>query len=73
MTLTVVSLLQVYICCMKIQFCSVGKSHEAYIKQGIEDFTLRVSKYFPAEWILIQAPKNAASLSETELKDRKQN
>jgi 23S rRNA (pseudouridine1915-N3)-methyltransferase len=53
---------------MKIQFCSVGKPHEAYIKAGVEDFTKRVSRYFPADWQMIAPPKNAASLDEKELK-----
>lgn len=54
--------------CMKIQFWSVGKPHEAYIKAGVEDFTGRTGKYFPVEWMVIAPPKNAASLNENELK-----
>lgn len=53
---------------MKIQFWSVGKAHDAYVKTGIEDFTKRITKYFAAEWTIIQPPKNAASLSEKDLK-----
>jgi 23S rRNA (pseudouridine1915-N3)-methyltransferase len=53
---------------MKLVFCSVGKQHDAYVKAGIEDFTGRIQKYFPAEWLIIPALKNAASLSEAELK-----
>ncbi|MDE3145387.1 MAG: 23S rRNA (pseudouridine(1915)-N(3))-methyltransferase RlmH [Bacteroidota bacterium] len=53
---------------MKIQFWSVGKAHDAYVKTGIEDFTKRINKYFAAEWTIIQPPKNAASLSEKDLK-----
>jgi 23S rRNA (pseudouridine1915-N3)-methyltransferase len=53
---------------MKIQFWSVGKPNEAYVKAGIEDFTKRINNYFQADWLLIAAPKNAGSLSETELK-----
>ncbi len=53
---------------MKIQFWSVGKQHDAYVKDGIVDFTKRINKYFSAEWMLIAAPKNAASLTEKELK-----
>lgn len=53
---------------MKIQFWSVGKTHEAYIKQGVEDFTNRCGKYFSTEWLIIASPKNAAALSEQELK-----
>ncbi len=53
---------------MKIQFYSVGKPHEAYIKAGVDDFTKRVSRYFSADWQIIPPPKNAASLDEKELK-----
>jgi 23S rRNA (pseudouridine1915-N3)-methyltransferase len=53
---------------MKIQLWSVGKPHEPYIKAGVEDFTKRINNYFPAGWNIIPPPKNAAHLSETELK-----
>jgi 23S rRNA (pseudouridine1915-N3)-methyltransferase len=53
---------------MKILFLSVGKPHEAYVHAGIEDFTNRITKYFPVAWQLIPAPKNAASLQESALK-----
>lgn len=55
---------------MKISMWSVGKAHEAYVQAGIDDFTKRINKYFPAEWQLIAPPKNAGSLSETELKKK---
>lgn len=57
-----------YLRFMKIQFWSVGKSHEKYIKDGVEDFTGRIGKYFRVEWNIIPPPKNAAVLSENELK-----
>lgn len=53
---------------MKIQLWSIGKAHEAYVKHGIEDFTGRISKYFPVEWQIIGPPKNAGVLGEAELK-----
>ena len=53
---------------MKIQFWSVGKPHEAYAKAGIEEFTKRINNYFTADWHIIPPPKNAANLSESELK-----
>ena len=55
---------------MKIAFWSVGKAHEGYVREGIEDFTKRVSKYFPVQWHIIPVPKNAAALSEAELKKK---
>ncbi len=53
---------------MKIILCSIGKAHEEYIKPGTDDFTKRITNYFPAEWLLIPPVKNAASLPEKELK-----
>ena len=55
---------------MKIQFWSIGKNHEAYIKTGVEDFTRRISNYYPVEWNIIPVPKNAGMLSEMDLKKR---
>ena len=53
---------------MKIVFCAMGKPHEAYIRLGVDDFTARVSRYFPVEWHIIPPPKNAAVLQEAALK-----
>jgi 23S rRNA (pseudouridine1915-N3)-methyltransferase len=55
---------------MKISFWSVGKAHEGYVKNGVEEFTKRISNYFPVQWHLIPAPKNAGMLSEVDLKKR---
>ena len=55
---------------MKLQFWSVGKSHEAYVKPGIEAFTRRISNYYPVQWNLIPMPKNAGMMSEMDLKIR---
>jgi len=52
---------------MKIQLWSLGKTHEPYVKQGIDEFTARASRYFKVEWVLLPAPKNAAAMSEPEL------
>jgi 23S rRNA (pseudouridine1915-N3)-methyltransferase len=53
---------------MKIQFWSIGKPHEKYIKEGVEDFISRITKYFKVEWNIIAPPKNAGVMSEVELK-----
>ncbi len=53
---------------MKLQLISLGKAHEAYIKTGVEDFTGRIGKYFPAAWQIIAPPKKAAAMDEKELK-----
>ncbi len=53
---------------MKIYFWSIGKVHESYVKEGIENFTKRISHYYNVEWKLIPPVKNASSLSNTDLK-----
>ena len=55
---------------MKLQLWSIGKNHDPYVKEGIEDFTHRLSKYYPAKWTIIPTPKNAGMLSEMDLKKK---
>ena len=55
---------------MKIQLWSIGKNHEPYVKAGVEEFTQRISKYYPVQWNLIPPPKNAGMLSEMDLKKK---
>ena len=55
---------------MKISFWSVGKNNESYVKEGVEDFTRRISRYFKAEWNIIPMPKNSGILPEMELKKK---
>lgn len=55
---------------MKFQFWTVGKTHEPYVKAGVELFTKRISNYYQVDWNLIPAPKNAAMLSEMDLKKK---
>ncbi len=55
---------------MKISLWTIGKENDSNVKGGIEEFTKRISKYFPVKWMIIPLPKNAGSLSETDLKKR---
>ena len=55
---------------MKISFWSVGKTNEAYVKAGVEEFTKRIARYFKVEWDIIPVPKNAGMLSEQDLRKR---
>lgn len=55
---------------MKLQFWSIGKSHEAYIRPGVEEFSKRISRYYPVEWVLIPLPKNAGMMSEMDLRKK---
>jgi 23S rRNA (pseudouridine1915-N3)-methyltransferase len=53
---------------MKFQFWSVGKPHEDYVKEGIEDFTKRISKYYPVQWKIITPAKQTITSAEGEIK-----
>jgi len=53
---------------LKITLLSIGKPHDSNLKQAIEDFTKRISNYFPVEWLVIAPPKNAGVLSMDDLK-----
>lgn len=55
---------------MKLQFISVGKAHEPYVKDGVEMFTKRICHYYFADWHIISPPKNSAALSEIDLKKK---
>lgn len=43
---------------MKIHLWSVGKKNERQYDEAINDFTQRISKYFPVEWKLLSPSKN---------------
>ncbi|MCW3116901.1 MAG: ribosomal large subunit methyltransferase [Chitinophagaceae bacterium] len=55
---------------MKLHFWAIGKNNEPYVKEGVEDFTKRISKYYPVEWSIIPVPKNAGMMSEMDLKKK---
>lgn len=53
---------------MKIQLWSVGKSHETYVEQGIQDFTKRIGKYYPVEWRLFSPARQTTNSLEADIK-----
>jgi 23S rRNA (pseudouridine1915-N3)-methyltransferase len=55
---------------MKLQFWSIGKAHEPFVKEGIAIFTNRISNYYPVDWHIIPPPKNSAQLPEVEIKKK---
>jgi len=55
---------------MKLHFWAIGKAHEPYVKPGVEEFTKRISNYYPVEWNIIPMPKNAGMMSEMDLKKK---
>jgi 23S rRNA (pseudouridine1915-N3)-methyltransferase len=42
---------------MKIWLISFGKQQDASTKEALEDFTRRVTRYFPCEWKLLKPSK----------------
>ena len=42
---------------MKISFVSVGKNHDAYIRDGVNQFTKRIAHYYSIDWQLITPSK----------------
>ncbi len=55
---------------MKFQFWTVGKNNESHVDEGIKLFTKRITNYYPADWLIIPAPKNAGVMSEIDLKQK---
>lgn len=55
---------------MKIQIWSVGKAHERYVRPGVEEFSKRITKYFPLEWNIISPPKNSGVLNERDSRQK---
>ena len=55
---------------MKIQFWSIGKANESHVEEGIQLFTKRITNYYPVQWQIISTPKNAAVMSEVDLKQK---
>lgn len=55
---------------MKIHLWSVGKQHDSYVKQGVDEFTQRISKYYPVEWKVIAAARQTINTSEAEVKKK---
>ena len=55
---------------MKIQFWSIGKANESHVEEGIQLFTKRITNYYPVQWQIISSPKNAAVMSEVDLKQK---
>ena len=53
---------------MKIHLWSVGKPHDGYVKQGIDDFTQRIIKYYPVVWKIIAPARQTVNTTEADVK-----
>lgn len=42
---------------MKIEFWSVGKNHDAHVKDAIDLYSSRIKHYFPCEWRIFAPSK----------------
>lgn len=43
---------------MKLSLWTIGKAHEATVREGVIEFTTRVSRYFQIEWKIFPVPKH---------------
>ncbi|HEX8333037.1 MAG TPA: 23S rRNA (pseudouridine(1915)-N(3))-methyltransferase RlmH, partial [Segetibacter sp.] len=41
---------------------------ESYVKEGVEDFTKRISKYYPVEWKILPPAKQVINTTESDIK-----
>lgn len=55
---------------MKIQFWSIGKGHERTVELGVNDFTKRISNYFPISWKIVPTPRYTSSTPPDEQKKK---
>jgi 23S rRNA (pseudouridine1915-N3)-methyltransferase len=53
---------------MKIIFLMTGKTEEAWLREGLEGYAVRIRKYIPLEIREVPALKNTAGLSQGEWK-----
>ncbi|MDC1221914.1 23S rRNA (pseudouridine(1915)-N(3))-methyltransferase RlmH [Salibacteraceae bacterium] len=53
---------------MRIRTLSIGKTNVEYVRQGLEEFNSRISKYCKYEWDEIPDLKNRAKLPKNDLK-----
>jgi 23S rRNA (pseudouridine1915-N3)-methyltransferase len=42
---------------LKLSLLSVGKAHDTYIKEGVDQFTKRIGHYYPIDWQIISPSK----------------
>jgi 23S rRNA (pseudouridine1915-N3)-methyltransferase len=55
---------------MKIRLIQIGKTQESYLQEAIDTFSQRINKFIPFEIQSLQGIKNAAKLSEEQLKEK---
>lgn len=53
---------------MKLQLWSIGKTHEDYVRIGVEEFTKRIGKYYPVSWRILPAARQTVNTSAADVK-----
>ncbi|MEO6638172.1 MAG: 23S rRNA (pseudouridine(1915)-N(3))-methyltransferase RlmH [Ginsengibacter sp.] len=53
---------------MKIFFWAIGKTHEPFVKEGVEIFTKRITHYYPVDWKIFPSAKNAGGMEAEDIK-----
>lgn len=43
---------------MKLSLWTIGKAHDATVREGVIEFTTRVTRYFQIEWKIFPVPKH---------------
>lgn len=55
---------------MKIEFWTIGKTNEAYLREGMAIFQKRIQRYLKLETVLITDVKNAKNLKPKQVKEK---
>ena len=55
---------------MKIRLMTVGKTDSGWVREGLETYASRISRYAPFSIVEIPELKNASSLSRTQVKEK---
>lgn len=55
---------------MKIEFWTIGKTNETYLKEGMAIFEKRIKRYLKLESVLITDVKNAKNLKSQQVKQK---
>ena len=55
---------------MKIEFWTIGKTNETYLKEGMAIFEKRIKRYLKLETVLITDVKNAKNLRPQQIKQK---
>jgi len=55
---------------MKVEFWVIGKTNQAYLKEGISIYEKRIQRYLKMEMVVLSDIKNAKNLPSKQLKEK---